>query len=102
MKDFERDDNYKSLIAAVQQSVRDVASEGSSPADVLSQLKQERKEAKAKSIAKTKEVKAYSRRVARLQTRAKKLSDDSLLIEYSRRQAEKAKKSQEAGERGNP
>ena len=60
--------------------------------DTLSKLKEERKAAKAASAQKAKEVKTYSKRVARLQARAAKLSDDGLLVEYARRQAAKERK----------
>ena len=50
---------------------------------------------------KTKEVKLYAKKVARLQKRASKLSDDGLLVEYARRQAAKEKKQRIAEENGN-
>ena len=65
-------------------------------------MKEERKAAKARSAEKTKEVRAYTKRVARLQARAAKLSDDGLLVEYARRMAAKEKKIQDASPRENP
>ena len=70
--------------------------------DTLSKLKEERKAAKAASALKAKEVKTYSKRVARLQARAAKLSDDGLLVEYARRQAAKEKKRQLSSAARNP
>ena len=87
---------YADMVAAVQKSVKGTAGEGSGPMDTLARMKQERKEAKATSAAKTKEVRAYTKRVARLQARAAKPSDDGLLVEYARRMAAKEKKLQVA------
>ena len=55
-------------------------------------MKEERRLAKKAQQEKTKEVKAYTRRVQRLQKRAAKLTDDGLLVEYARRQASKISK----------
>ena len=85
---------YANMVEAIQKSVSEAASEGSGPMDTLNKLKEERKAAKATSAEKTKEVRAYTKRVARLQARAKKLSDDGLLVEYARRQALKERKRQ--------
>ena len=92
---------YADMVAAVQQSVKGAAGEGSGPLDTLARMKEERKAAKARSAEKTKEVRAYTKRVARLQARAAKLSDDGLLVEYARRMAAKEKKRQEASAREN-
>ena len=89
-----KDSTYQSMVEAVALSVQDLSGEASSPMNALDKLKEERAAAKKKSLEKTKEVKAYSKRVARLQHRAAKLSDDGLLVEYTRRQAAKARKEQ--------
>lgn len=90
--DLAKDSTYQSMVAAVAQSVKDLSGEASGPMDTLSKLKEERAAAKKTSLEKTKEVKAYAKRVARLQHRAAKLSDDGLLVEYARRMAAKARK----------
>jgi hypothetical protein len=92
--DLAKDGTYQSMVEAVAQSVKDSSGEASGPMDTLSKLKEERAAAKKTSLEKTKEVKAYAKRVARLQHRAAKLSDDGLLVEYARRQAAKARKEQ--------
>ena len=85
-----KDAAYAGLVEAVKKSVSECASSSSSgPMHKLDQLKAERRLAKKKSAEKTKELKAYSKRVQRLQSRAAKLSDDGLLIEFARRQAAK-------------
>ena len=92
--DLAKDSTYQSMVEAVAQSVKDSSGEASGPVNTLDELKEERAAAKKKSLDKTKEVKTYSKRVARLQHRAAKLSDDGLLVEYARRQAAKARKEQ--------
>ena len=92
--DLAKDSTYQSMVEAVAQSVKDLSGEASGPMDTLSKLKEERAAAKKKSLEKTKEVKTCANRVARLQHRAAKLSDDGLLVEYARRQAAKARKEQ--------
>ena len=83
---------YAAMVAAVQKSVQEIGGECCGPMDTLAKMKQERKEARAESVAKTKAVRAFTKRVTRLQNRAAKLSDDGLLVEYARRQAAKQKK----------
>ena len=83
---------YEAMVAAVQKSVQEIGGECYGPMDTLAKMKQERKEAKAQSAAKTKAVRAFTKRVNRLQNRAAKLSDDGLLVEYARRQAAKKQK----------
>ena len=87
---------YDAMVAAVEQSVKGAAGEGSGPLDTLAKMKDERKKAKALSAEKSREVRAYTKRVARLQARAAKLSDEGLLVEYARRLAGKEKKKQDA------
>ena len=101
-QDLVADSTYTSMVASVQKSVKDAAGQGSGPMDTLSKLKEERKAAKAKSAEKAKEVNTYAKRVARLQARAAKLSDDGLLVEYARRQAAKDRKRQLSFGRDNP
>ena len=86
------DSPFQAMIDHVAQSVRDTASSSSGPVSTLDKLKEERKEAKKKSAEKTKELRNYTKRVQRLQKRASKLSDDGLLLEFARRQAQKDKK----------
>ena len=90
--DMPHDPSFIDLCAAVADSVANIGFAGSGPAQALERLKQERRQAKQKSADKTKELKAYARKVQRLQKRASKLSDDGLLVEYARRQAAKAAK----------
>ena len=92
--DLAKDSTYQSMVEAVAQSVKDSSGEASGPMNTLDKLEEERAAAKKKGLEKIKEVKAYSKRVARLQHRAAKLSDDGLLVEYARRQAAKARKEQ--------
>lgn len=56
-------------------------------------MKEERRQARKAQQEKTKEVKAYGRRVHRLQQRASKLTDDGLLVEYARRSSREKRKS---------
>ena len=90
------------MVEVVRKSVEEAASDGSGPMDTLSKLKEERKAAKAKSLETTREVKAYSKRVARLQARAAELSDDGLLLECARRLAAKDRQRQLFCDRENP
>ena len=94
-----KDAAYAGLVAAVKKSVSESASSSSSgPMQKLDTLKAERRLAKKKSAEKTKELRAYTKRVQRLQSRAAKLSDDGLLIEFARRQAAKeAQKKKKTG-----
>ena len=92
--DLANDKTYKGMVEAVAKPVQDSAANYSGPMDTLTKLREERRLAKKQSAEKAKELKAYSRRVARLQQRAAKLSDDGLLVEYARRQAAKERKRQ--------
>ena len=92
--DLATDAKYSDLVEKVKQSVTDVASESGGPLETLEVLKAARTKAKKENIERTKELKAYRKRVARLQKRASKLTDDGLLVEFARRQAEKERKKQ--------
>ena len=99
--DFADDNASAELIAAVEAHRKMNASACSGPMDTLEQLKEERRIAREENAKKTKEVKLYAKKVARLQKRASKLSDDGLLVEYARRQAAKEKKQRIAEQNGN-
>ena len=88
--DLPNDGSYEEMCAVVAESVASTGLEQSGPAQALAKLKQERRQAQKESQQKSKELKAYARKVARLQKRASKLSDDGLLVEYACRQAAKA------------
>ena len=96
--DLAQDETVQGVVAAVAASIHEsVSSSSSSPVSTLQALREERKAAKKEAVEKTKELRAYAKRVSRLQQRAKKLSDDSLIVEYARRQAAKEKKRQLSG-----
>ena len=63
-----------------------------SPEDVNYDLVSERNAAKNVVEAKSKEVKLFTRKVARLSKKAKQLTDDGLLLEYARRKKAKQTK----------
>ena len=92
--DLGKDETYQYLVEAVAKSVKEQAGEGSGPMDTLAKLREERRMAKKESADKAKELKAYTKRVNRLQKRAAELSDDGLLVEFARRQAAKERKRQ--------
>ena len=96
--DLAKDKKYQELVTVVAKSVTDAASTHSGPMETLEHLRAERRAAKKASQEKTKELKAYGKRVARLQARAAKLSDDGLLVEFARRQAAKERKAQTSAE----
>ena len=79
---------------AIEGAAADLIDGSSGPVHQLNMMKEERRLAKKAQQEKTKEVKAFARRVQRLQARAAKLTDDGLLVEYARRQAAKRAKAQ--------
>ena len=93
-KDFSGTKCAVTMKNIIEGAAADMIDESSGPVHQLNMMKEERRLAKKAQQEKTKEVKAFARRVQRLQSRAAKLTDDGLLVEYARRQAAKRARAQ--------
>ena len=87
--------DYSELMNALKEKMADVG-KYKSPEDIAAELKAERDAAKAEAKEKSKGVKLFARKSKRLAQKAKKLSDEGLLLEFARRQKVKEAKASQA------
>jgi len=87
--------DYSELMNALKEKMADVG-KYKSPEDIAAELKAERDAAKAEAKDKSKGVKLFARKSKRLAQKAKKLSDEGLLLEFARRQKVKEAKAGQA------